>query len=79
MPKAIIDARPIQPKEIGVAVNFFVNPSKLRVMGERDKIDLDTFIEQLVDQQFDLARPQLVNAIKEYVGTEQTLIDKTRT
>ena len=78
MPKSTIDARPIQPHEVGIAVVFYVNPARLRAYGLDKPEELTTMIEQLADEQFALARPRLTAAIGEYVRTDQALIDKTR-
>lgn len=78
MPKSTIDARPIQSREVGVAVVFYVNPATLRAFGLDKPEELTEMIERLVDEQYTLARPRLVAAIGEYVRTDQALIDKTR-
>ena len=78
MPKSVIDARPIQPREVGIAVMFYVNPALLRSRGLDKTEELTPLIEQLVDEQFALARSRLVAAVFEYVQVDQVLIDKTR-
>ena len=78
MPKSTIDARPIQPREVGIAVVFYVNPAMLRAFGLDAPEKLNEMIERLVDEQYTLARPRLVDAVGEYVRTDQGLIDKTR-
>ena len=78
MPTPIIDARPIQPGEIGVSVVFFFDPSTLRKIGLDNHDDLNTMISALVTDQFGLARVRLEETIADYVEIDQKRIDATR-